>query len=68
MGRSEAFDAAIANSARPDRREMVAKHLERLAALVRTHGVADGSLSSDRAVEPGRMDYKVHLVIDKGAS
>jgi hypothetical protein len=71
QGMSDAFAAAVTNPVSPDRREMVAEHLESLARLVRTHGVVDGSLTTGPFVvdggvpaERGRMDYKVHLVID----
>jgi hypothetical protein len=71
QGFSEEFAAAITNPVSEDRREYVAEHLERLAGLVRTHGVVDGSLTTGPFVvdggvpaERGRMDYKVHLVID----
>lgn len=66
--RSHAFDALITNPPILDRREMVAEHLERLAALVRTYGVVDGELNTGPFVsgeEQSRMEYKVRLVIDR---
>jgi hypothetical protein len=67
QARSHEFDAAIA-APLPDRREMVAEHLERLAALVRTYGVVDGELNTGPFIsgeEQRQMEYKVRLVIDR---
>jgi hypothetical protein len=48
---------------------MVAEHLERLAGLVREHGVADGDLTTGPHTvgqpDPPRMEYKVRLVIER---